>query len=43
MAKTLTAKVVAKLLNLKFSRVQCTIDTLLSDIIGSKVYNQRIR
>ncbi|MEM2008066.1 MAG: MoxR family ATPase [Ignisphaera sp.] len=41
-AKTLTAKVVAKLLNLKFSRVQCTIDTLPSDIIGSKVYNQKI-
>ncbi|MEM1645760.1 MAG: MoxR family ATPase [Ignisphaera sp.] len=41
-AKTLTAKVVAKLLNLKFSRVQCTIDTLPSDIIGTKIYNQKI-
>ncbi|MCC6016579.1 MAG: AAA family ATPase [Desulfurococcaceae archaeon] len=41
-AKTLTAKVVAKLLNLKFSRVQCTIDTLPSDIIGTKVFNQKI-
>ncbi|MEM4788426.1 MAG: AAA family ATPase, partial [Ignisphaera sp.] len=41
-AKTLTAKVVAKLLNLKFSRVQCTIDTLPLDIIGTKIYNQKI-
>ncbi|MEM1526592.1 MAG: MoxR family ATPase [Ignisphaera sp.] len=41
-AKTLTAKVVAKLLSLKFSRVQCTIDTLPSDIIGTKIYNQKI-
>jgi len=40
-AKTLTAKVVAKLLNLKFSRVQCTVDTLPSDIIGTKVFNQK--
>uniref|UniRef100_A0A7C5YZ90 MoxR family ATPase n=1 Tax=Ignisphaera aggregans TaxID=334771 RepID=A0A7C5YZ90_9CREN len=40
-AKTLTAKVVAKLLNLKFSRIQCTLDILPSDIIGTKVYNQK--
>uniref|UniRef100_A0A7J3QFD4 AAA family ATPase n=1 Tax=Ignisphaera aggregans TaxID=334771 RepID=A0A7J3QFD4_9CREN len=40
-AKTLTVKVVAKLLNLKFSRIQCTLDILPSDIIGTKVYNQK--
>ncbi|MCS7111801.1 MAG: MoxR family ATPase [Ignisphaera sp.] len=40
-AKTLTAKVVAKLLNLKFSRIQCTLDLLPSDVIGTKVYNQK--
>lgn len=40
-AKTLTAKVVTKLLNLKFARVQCTVDTLPSDIIGTRIYNQK--
>jgi len=40
-AKTLTAKVVSKLLNMRFSRVQCTIDTLPSDIIGTKIFNQK--
>jgi MoxR-like ATPase len=40
-AKTLTVKVVAKLLNLRFSRIQCTLDILPSDIIGTKVYNQK--
>ncbi len=40
-AKTLTAKVVAKLLNLKFSRIQCTLDLLPSDVVGTKIYNQK--
>lgn len=40
-AKTLTAKVIAKLLDLKFSRIQCTLDLLPSDVIGTKIYNQK--
>ncbi|MQJ93313.1 AAA family ATPase, partial [Escherichia coli] len=40
-AKTLTAKTVAKLLNLKFSRIQLTPDLLPADIVGTKVYNQK--
>ncbi len=40
-AKTLTAKVVAKLMNLRFSRIQCTLDLLPADIIGTKVYNPK--
>ncbi|MEM1529220.1 MAG: AAA family ATPase [Desulfurococcaceae archaeon] len=40
-AKTLTAKTVARLLDLKFSRVQCTIDILPSDIVGTKIFNQK--
>ncbi|MEM2021709.1 MAG: MoxR family ATPase [Zestosphaera sp.] len=41
-AKTLTAKTVAKLLNLKFSRIQLTPDLLPADIVGTKVFNQKI-
>ncbi|MEM4486979.1 MAG: MoxR family ATPase [Zestosphaera sp.] len=40
-AKTLTAKTVAKLLNLRFSRIQLTPDLLPADIVGTKVFNQR--
>jgi len=40
-AKTLTAKTIAKLLNLTFSRIQCTVDILPSDIIGTKIFNQK--
>jgi len=40
-AKTLTAKVVAKLMRLSFSRIQCTLDLLPADIIGTKVYNPK--
>lgn len=40
-AKTLTAKTVAKLLNLKFSRIQLTPDLLPADIVGTKVFNQK--
>jgi MoxR-like ATPase len=40
-AKTLTAKTIAKLLNLSFSRVQCTVDMLPSDIIGTRIYNPK--
>ncbi|MCX8195943.1 MAG: MoxR family ATPase [Acidilobaceae archaeon] len=41
-AKTLTAKVIAALLALKFQRVQMTPDLLPSDIIGSSVYDQKV-
>ncbi|MEM3984180.1 MAG: AAA family ATPase, partial [Sulfolobales archaeon] len=40
-AKTLTAKSVAKALSLKFSRVQMTPDLLPADIIGTKIYDQK--
>lgn len=40
-AKTLTAKTVAKLLNLDFKRVQMTPDLLPTDIIGGYVYDAR--
>lgn len=38
-AKTLSAKVVAKALNTQFSRIQFTPDLLPSDIIGTSIYN----
>lgn len=40
-AKTLTAKVVASLLDLKFQRIQMTPDLLPSDILGGYVYDQK--
>ncbi len=40
-AKTLTAKTIAKLMNLKYSRIQLTPDLLPADIVGTKVYNQK--
>jgi len=40
-AKTLTAKTVAKLMNLRYSRIQLTPDLLPADIIGTKIYNQK--
>ncbi len=40
-AKTLTAKSVARALDLKFSRIQMTPDLLPADIVGTKVYDQK--
>ncbi|MEM2007238.1 MAG: AAA family ATPase [Sulfolobales archaeon] len=40
-AKTLTAKSVARALSLKFSRVQMTPDLLPADVIGTKIYDQK--
>ncbi len=40
-AKTLTARVISRLFNLKFRRIQFTPDLLPADIIGTKVYNPR--
>lgn len=41
-AKTLTAKSVARVLNLKFSRIQMTPDLLPADVVGSKIYDQKL-
>lgn len=38
-AKTLTAKLLAKTISVKFSRVQFTPDLMPSDVIGTSVYN----
>jgi MoxR-like ATPase len=38
-AKTLTAKLLAKTINVKFLRVQFTPDLMPSDVIGTSVYN----
>lgn len=40
-AKTLTAKTIARLFDLSFKRIQMTPDLLPSDILGSYVYNQK--
>lgn len=40
-AKTLTAKVLAKTLSVDFSRIQFTPDLMPSDIIGTSVYNMK--
>jgi MoxR-like ATPase len=40
-AKTLTAKVIAKTFSVNFSRIQFTPDLMPSDIIGTSVYNQQ--
>jgi MoxR-like ATPase len=41
-AKTLTAKVMAKTLSVGYSRIQFTPDLMPSDIIGTSVYNQQM-
>jgi MoxR-like ATPase len=38
-AKTLTAKLLAKLINAQFSRIQFTPDLMPSDVIGTSVFN----
>ena len=38
-AKTLTAKVLAKLVNVRFSRIQFTPDLMPSDVVGTSVFN----
>ena len=40
-AKTLTAKVIAKTLDAHFSRIQFTPDLMPSDILGTSIYNQK--
>jgi len=38
-AKTLTAKLLAKLINTRFSRIQFTPDLMPSDVLGTSVFN----
>lgn len=38
-AKTLTAKLLAKVISVKFSRIQFTPDLMPSDVLGTSVYN----
>ncbi len=40
-AKTLTAKLLAKTLNVDFSRIQFTPDLMPSDVIGTTIYNMK--
>jgi len=40
-AKTLTAKILAKLIDAGFSRIQFTPDLMPSDVIGTSVFNQQ--
>lgn len=41
-AKTLTAKVLARLIDARFTRIQFTPDLMPSDVIGTSVFNQQI-
>ena len=41
LAKTLTARSFAQVLDLDFARIQFTPDLMPSDVTGSSVYNQR--
>ncbi|MCS7019766.1 MAG: MoxR family ATPase [Cytophagales bacterium] len=38
-AKTLTAKVLSRIMNMSFSRIQFTPDLMPSDVLGTSVYN----
>lgn len=40
-AKTLSSKVIAKALDIQFSRIQFTPDMMPSDVIGTSVYNMK--
>jgi len=42
-AKTLTAKLLAQVVDMKFARVQFTPDLMPADVIGTSVYNQATR
>ena len=40
-AKTLTAKLMAKIINAEFSRIQFTPDLMPSDVLGTSVFNPK--
>lgn len=41
-AKTLTAKLVARIISVDFSRIQFTPDLMPSDVLGTSVFNEKI-
>ena len=41
-AKTLTAKLLAKIINTNFSRIQFTPDLMPSDVLGTSVFNPKV-
>ena len=41
-AKTLTAKLLAKTINTEFSRIQFTPDLMPSDVLGTSVFNPKL-
>src|SRR5438270_1178114 len=40
-AKTLTAKLLSRSIDVAFSRIQCTPDLMPGDVIGSSIFNPR--
>src|SRR6476659_6789886 len=40
-AKTLTAKLMARIIDVQFSRIQFTPDLMPSDVLGTSVFNQK--
>src|SRR5687768_1724943 len=40
-AKTLTSKLLAKIVDVNFSRIQFTPDLMPSDVLGTSVYNMK--
>lgn len=41
-AKTLTAKIIARIMSVDFSRIQFTPDLMPSDVLGTNIFNQKI-
>jgi len=41
-AKTLTAKIMARIMSVDFSRIQFTPDLMPSDVLGTNIFNQKI-
>lgn len=41
-AKTLTAKIIARIISVDFSRIQFTPDLMPSDVLGTNIFNQKI-
>src|SRR5690606_12894642 len=40
-AKTLTSKLLSKIISVRFSRIQFTPDLMPSDVIGTSIYNMK--
>ncbi|MGB0524426.1 MAG: AAA family ATPase [Flammeovirgaceae bacterium] len=41
-AKTLTAKIIARIISVDFSRIQFTPDLMPSDVLGTNIFNQKL-